>query len=252
MKTISALLAAGLVLASALAGCGASPAAPVKQLRQTPPQQVVNQAGPVVPGAPGAVGAPDAQVKQLLAAVAATNQRAAGFSATLDIVDKGAAGTGSQTMKVSFKKPNSLKVDILKDTNGNAGVKALWAGSSKMQVKPNFPPITVSLDISDERLISRNGWTIKDTGVSAIIGVLLNPQSQFKALGDQAVGGKTLAMLEVRSVASPKGATHEVIGIDRQTNLPGYRAIYKGQTLMYKLEMKSIKLVAPSATEMAI
>ena len=250
MKKISALLAAGLVLASALAGCGASPAAPVKQLRKVPVQQAGNPtANQAMPGAPGAV---DPQVRQLLAAVAATNQRAAGFSATIDIQDKGRGESGTQTLKVAFKKPNSLKIDIVKDSAGNQGVKALWSGSSKMQVKPNFPPITVSLDVSDERLVSRNGWTIKDTGVSAIVGVLLNPQSQFKALGDQNVGGKKLAMLEVRSPASPNGATHEVIGIDRQNNLPGFRAVYKGQTLMYKLEMKSIKLVAPSATEMAI
>ncbi|MFN3428341.1 MAG: hypothetical protein ACK46X_00145 [Candidatus Sericytochromatia bacterium] len=250
MKTISALLAAGLVLASALAGCGASPAAPAKQLRKTPVQQganpTINQA---MPGVPGMV---DPQIKQLLAAVAATNQRAAGFTAVIDVQDKGPSESGSQTLKVSFKKPNSLKIDIMKDSAGNDGVKALWAGASQMQVKPKFPPITVSLDVSDKRLISRNGWTIKDTGVSAIVGVLLNPQSQFKALGDQPVGGKTLAMLEVRCPTSPKGATHEVIGIDRQTNLPGYRAVYRGQTLMYKLEMKSMKLTAPSATEMAI
>jgi hypothetical protein len=112
--------------------------------------------------------------------------------------------------------------------------------------------MAISLQITDKRLVSRNGWTIKDTGVSAILATLLNPQAQVKPLGDQAMNGKNLAMLEVRSPVSPKGATHEVIGIDRQTNLPAFRAVYKGQQLMYRLAIKSISMTAPSSAEMAI
>lgn len=250
MKKLTALLAAAFLVPSILVGCGANPAAPAKELRnRLPVQGAVAQPGM---GQAQQAGPVDPKVAQLLAAVAKTNQQATGFSATIDVMDKGADGANNQTLKVAFKKPNNLKISILKDAGGNDGVQALWAGSSSMQVKPKFPPMAISLQITDKRLVSKNGWTIKDTGVSAILATLLNPQAQIKPLGDQAMNGKNLAMLEVRSPVSPKGATHEVIGVDRQTNLPAFRAVYKGQQLMYRLSIKSISMTAPSSAEMAI
>ena len=249
MKKISALLVAGLLVSTALVGCGASPTAPAKDLRNRMPVQ-----GAVAQPGQGAVSQTNAdpKVQALLKAVSETNQRATGFSATIDTFDKGAEGSANQTLKVAFKKPNSLKISIMKDTGGNDGVQALWAGSSTMQVKPKFPPMAVSLDVNDKRLVSRNGWSIKDTGVSAILNVLLSPQSQLKRIPDQNINGKMLAMVEVHSPQSPKGATHEVIGVDRTTNLPAYRAVYKGQEVLYRLTIKSISMKAPSASEMAI
>lgn len=250
MKNLCALLAVALLVPSILGGCGASPAAPAKQLTNRLPVQgavaqplqgQARQAGPV-----------DPKVAAMLAAVSKTNQQAAGFSATIDVMDKGADGTNNQTLKVAFKKPNNLRIDIMKDSAGNDGVQALWSGSNSIQVKPKFPPMAVSLQVTDKRLISKNGWTIKDTGVSAILGVLLNPQSQIKPIGDQMMNGKNLAMVEVRCPASPKGATHEVIGVDRQTNLPAFRAVYNGQQLMYRLTIKSITMKAPSGAEMSL
>lgn len=254
MKKLSTLLAAGVMVATALVGCGAAPTAPEKPTRRQPAQQMqqLPQQGVGAQQAPLAGAAGDAQVKQLLAAVAATNQRATGFSATLDVFDKGATGSNTQTLKVAFKKPNNLKINIVKDAGGNEGVTALWAGSSKLQVKPKFPPVTVSLDVTDKRVTSQNGWTIKDTGVAAILNVLLNPQNQIKSLGNQVVNGKNLAMLEVKSPVSPSGATHEVIGIDPAVNLPAFRAVYKGQTVMYKLSIKSISMTAPTVAEMSL
>lgn len=251
MTKTTALLAAALVTSTMLAGCGANPAAtnPASTLRNRMPVQG-QMPNTMQPGARNAAGEPT--VQQVLAAVNQTNQNLQGFSATVETYDKGPAGSSTQTLKVAFRKPSSLKIDIVKDQGGNDGVQALWTGGAQLQVKPKFPPMTVSLGVTDQRLTSKNGWTIKDTGVAAIQGVLLNPASQIKMIGNQPVDGKMLTLLEVHSPASPKGAEHEVIGIDPSNAMPAFRAIYNGQNLMYKLTIKSMVLSAPSAGALQI
>jgi outer membrane lipoprotein-sorting protein len=251
MKKMSVLLAAGLVASTMLAGCGANPAASSRTSTTTRNRMPVQ--GQVPANAqPGARNAAEPSVQQVLAAVNQANMRLQGFSATVDTYDKGPSGTCSQTLKIAFKKPTSLKIDIVKDQGGNDGVQALWTGGAQLQVKPKFPPMTVSLGVTDQRLTSKNGWTIKDTGVAAIQGVLLNPASQIKMIGNQNVEGKMLTLLEVHSPASPKGSDHEVIGIDPNTAMPGFRAIYNGQTLLYKLTIKSMVLNAPASSALQI
>jgi outer membrane lipoprotein-sorting protein len=250
MKTFSALLAVGFIASTLMAGCGANPAATnrTQALRNRMPVQ-----GQMPMGQPGARNtAADAQVPQLLAAVNQANMRTQGFSATVETYDKGPSGSCTQTLKVAFKKPSSLKINIVKDAGGNDGVQALWTGGAQLQVKPKFPPMTVSLGVTDQRLTSKNGWTIKDTGVAAIQAVLLNPASQIHILGDQQLEGKNMVMVEVHSPASPKGSDHEVIGIDPNTAMPGFRAIYNGQTLLYKLTIKSMVLNAPASSALQI
>ena len=57
---------------------------------------------------------------------------------------------------------------------------------------------------------------------------------------------------EVSTTASPAGATHEVIGIDRRYNMPTLRLIYKGQKLAYKLVIKNLQIKTPSAAELSV
>lgn len=190
--------------------------------------------------------------RPLLANVAVAYQAAQGFSALIETYDKGPTGSGQQTLQVAFKKPSSLAITMLKNTGGNEGTMAVWSGGSNIKVKPKFPPITLSLALDDERIKSYNGWTLKDTEVSAMLRVLLDPNAQVRLLGIQQLNGKLLTMLEVKSRLSPKGATHEVIGIDPQTRLPGIRNVYQSQKLLYKLEIKRMQLTVPSAREFSL
>lgn len=258
-KKMPALLVTGLMLVATIAGCGADPAGAGKarqlQNRRAPNQRAVpNPMQPrMLPGqVPGQMGQPGGDVRQLLAAVGQAQAQVKGFSATVDTFDKGAGGTGTQTLKVAFKKPSTLKIDVVKDSGGGEGSQALWTGGGNLDVKPKFPPMKVSLSVSDKRLVSKNGWTIKETEVNATLKVLLDPASQVKVIGQQPMNGKMLTMVEVRSQQSPKGATHEVIGIDPQVNLPTFRSIYKGQQLIYKLEIKSMSLNPPSGSALNI
>lgn len=244
------VLAASLIATAVmLGGCGSTPQSapdsrPLKQRRAVAPPMQQPQA-PM----PGAM---NQDPRALLAAVSQAEKSTQGFSATIETYDKGPKETGRQTIKVAYKKPGTLAITMVKNTSGNEGTVALWSGGNDIKVKPAFPPITVSLPLSDDRIVSQNGWTLKETEVGAIFRVLLDPAAQIRPLGPQPAAGKMVTMLEVKSQKSPKGTTHEIIGIDPQTNLPAVRSIYKGSQLVFKLEIKSIKLGVPSASAFSL
>jgi hypothetical protein len=258
-------LAAGLLVpALLLAGCGANPASTKKVKRKAP---VVNalQGAPMMgpngmplmgpngmPMAPGLPGQPAPEVLQMLDGMRRAQQQVPGFTATVDTYDKGPSGQESTTMKVVYKKPTTLRIEMIKASGQAQGAKILWTGGSSVRIKPSFIPMTVEKALTDDMLKSKNGWTLRETEVSAIFKVLFDPGSQIVPKGVQPIEGRPLAMFEVHSPASPKGATHEAIGIDGTTGLPGVRMLFKNETLIYKLSIKNLAIKAPSSSELEI
>lgn len=250
---LPALLVTGLILATAISGCGSDATGTrPRQMKQKQPVLGAAPAGQMPGQMPGQVAPGAGDARQLIAAVKQTSDTSRGFTATIEAYDSGAEGSSTQTLKIAYKKPNTLKITIMKDSNGNTGVQALWGGGSDIKVKPKFPPMAISLSATDKRVISKNGWSIKDTGVGAILNVLFDPSAQVKLVGDQPVGGKLLTMVDVTSRQSPKGADHELIGIDKALMLPAYRCVYKGTKVLYKMTMKSMNLKPPSSSDFAI
>jgi hypothetical protein len=155
-------------------------------------------------------------------------------------------------MRVTFKKPSSLKIEMTKATGQAAGARILWTGGDNLRIKPSFLPMAVEKSIRDEQTVSKNGWSIKETEVNAIIRIILDPQAQIKPLGTHPIDGRPLSMYEVRSRLSPQGASHEVVGVDPQSALPNARLIYKGGDLIYKAIIKNMSIRAVSSAEMSL
>lgn len=248
----AACLATCLVLAGPLAGCG-------KKLATAPSITKSSRtahslaAAPALAGGATAAGS-DQELQQLLAGVHQA-QAAPGFTATVNTMDKGPAGSESDQINVAYQKPSTLHLDMIKASGQAQGATIVWSGGDSLQIKISvgFLPITTSLDITDDRVKSKNGWTIKDTEVNAVFRVLFDPQAKLQIVGQQASpDGHMLTMVQVVSAESPKPADHEVIGIDPTTGMVGLRALFTGQSEIYRLAITNIKVGAPSATEMAI
>ena len=251
-RTLAALTAALLVPAVFLAGCGANPTA-AKRTKARPAPMNQFQGGPQMMGQmPMQPGQQAPEVAQMLAALRQAQQQIPGFTATVETYDKGPSGQESTTMKVAYKKPSTLRIEMTKASGQAQGAKILWTGGTSLRIKPSFLPMTVEKSISDEMVKSKNGWTLRDTEVGAIFKVLFDPQAQIAPKGMQNVDGRQLHLFEVRSPMSPKGTTHEAIGIDPTNGLPGVRMMFKGQTLIYKLTLKNMVVKPPSASELEV
>lgn len=251
------LLCLGLVAAVLMAGCGSTPTSTSSKLRRSPLQGAAPLAGPGMMPAGGQMGmqpgAGGGDVQGLLAAVRQAQATQQGFTATLDTYEKGPKGDEeNQTLKVSYKRPSTLKIHITKGSGQSNDAKVLWTGGGDLKVKPSFLPFSVSKSISDEAIKTRNGWTIKDTCPAGILDSMLDPAAQVQIMGEQNLMGKQLVMCNVNSPRKPKGATHEIIGVDKANMLPAFREVYKGQTVMYRLAIKSMKMGVPSSSEFEI
>jgi hypothetical protein len=248
--------AAGFLALVALVGCGTSPSAPETPKRQQVPANRLQNGQLGQPGFADQMGQPGgaggAQAAQaLLATVRRANAQNKGFTAMVDTWEKGNGKTESGTLKLAFKKPSTLRLTIAKSTNSQAtGVKLRWDGGKEFKIKPTWMPFSVGVGIEDKRVVSLNNWTIKETDVTCILNVLLDPATQVKALGEQNFDGVMMPAIEAVSPKSPRGVTREVIGIDKVTGLPKARQLYKGQTLVYKLMVKQMTMKTPSESEL--
>jgi hypothetical protein len=257
-------LLVSLSLLTLLAGCGRTPAAaPYSNrmalrpaLQSGAPNGAATgygapQVGAGLTGAPGAPGAPNLQA--LMASVRQAQQAQQGFTGSIDTWEKGPDNTtSSQTLSAWWKRPSTLKITITKGDSTSQGVSASWDGSNTMKVKPGYLPFAMSMPITDSRIVSKNGWTIKDTDISGMLGVLLDPGAQVQMVGPQVVDGKAVTMVTVHSPKSPKGVTQEQMGIDPIQNVPVVRLMYKGPTIVYKLVAKTFKLSVPSSSETSL
>lgn len=251
-RTLASLTAALLIPAVFLAGCGANPAATKRTKAKRPPVQMLQGGQQMMGQGQGPAGPQAPEVAQMLQSLRQAQAQIPGFTATVETYDKGPSGQESTTMKVAYKKPSTLKIEMVKASGQAQGAKILWTGGSDLKIKPSFLPMSVSKSVSDEMVKSKNGWTIRETEVNAIFKVMFDPQARITAKGVQPVDGRPLAVFEVQSAMSPKGCTHEAIGIDPQTGLPGVRMMFKGPTLIYKLTLKNMVVKPPSSSELEV
>lgn len=238
-----------VVLGAGLTACGRSPAAP-KAAGSAPKSlsQALPQAGlaPQLPGQLGAATGATALVP-LLNQMSQAYKAVQGFSATIETYDVGPKGSGNTTVKVQFKRPQTLAIEVIKGADG-VGARFLYTGGSDIKARPQFPPLTVTLPLTDSRIVSQNGWTLKQTGVGAIYEVLFDAAAQNRILGDAVVDGKPCQVIEVHSTKSPAGTSKELISIDKATFFPLQRQVFQGEKMVFNLGLKGLNPTTPPAS----
>ncbi|MEB3327611.1 MAG: hypothetical protein VKQ33_00080 [Candidatus Sericytochromatia bacterium] len=238
-----------LLLPPCLAACGTAKVQPppprISMLGARPSAQPTVFPGQLPPGS-----GQDAQA--LRAMVAAAHAQVPGLEATIETYDKGPRGQETNTIRIAYKKPYTMRIEMVKAAGTAQGARILWTGSDTLRIKPSFLPLAVEKRIDDAQTVSKNGWTIRHTGVHAIFKVLLDPAAQVRALGSQIAEGRPVEALELRSGESPAGATHEVIGLDPTQRLPVVRAVYRGPQLLYRATIKQMKVRPITQADLAL
>jgi hypothetical protein len=146
-----------------------------------------------------------------------------------------------------FQKPNRVLLNILESTNEKVnGTRLLWTGGSQVQVKTKFVGfwVTVSLDINDERIRDDRGYSIAQTSIPKTYETILHPAAQVVFKGEGQVAGRPVELLDVISPLSLKPTTREVYGIDRVSRTPVLREMYRGNKLIYRMQVDQITLNA--------
>lgn len=250
MVVVRSSVVFGFIVASLLlSACGQT--APTRPMRAVGGAQV--QAPPVAPAFP--VGptdmvqrAGDPRVMQLLSEVARVRDGASNslMRTTLSCFKDDGQVSRAKTI-YKFQKPNRVLLNILESTNEKVtGTRLLWTGGSQVQVKTKFVGfwVTVSLDVNDERIRDDRGYSIAQTSIPKTYETLLHPAAQVVFKGEGQVAGRPVDMLDVVSPASLKPTTREVFGIDRVSRTPVLREMYRGDKLIYRLQVEQITLNA--------
>ena len=190
-------------------------------------------------------------MQQLRANLASVYATLPGLSAQIETFDRGPSAQESNTIRIAYRRPYTMKIEMLKASGTADGARIVWTGGDTLRIKPRFLPLAVDKRIDDTQTVSKNGWTIRHTGVHAIFDVLLDPAAQVRSLGNQVLAGRPVTALAIQSKRSPSGTTQEVIALDGR-GLPASRSIYRGEALVYRALITSLTVRALEPAELSL
>ena len=90
-------------------------------------------------------------------------------------------------------------------------------------------------DATDPRISNLRGYTIVDVDINTINPILMDPATQFKALGSKVVNGRQSDGVEIRSARLLKGIDHEQIWFDEKSHFPTLREMYDATRAVYRV-----------------
>jgi hypothetical protein len=243
------LLAVSLAAASlaGLVGCGANtPARPARKVASQPLNRAPLQG--MQPGVAGqlAPGAVDPRVAQILQGVAQVRDQSQGADVVVKITYYKDDGSIKHVRsRYKFQKPQRNFIEVLASNEDKVvGTKVSWKGDGKASVRTKFIGfwVTVSLDLHDDRLRDQRGNFLDETSISRALETLLDPGARVTFKGEGNLAGRPMVVLDVVSPLSLKNVTREVYGIDPTINQPIMREMYKGDKLIWKMNVESAKV----------
>lgn len=247
MRKPIALMLVAVALAG-LTGCGQSnPARPAKPLKSRTALQGMAPLGQQ-PGQaqPGMGAATDPKLAQLLQAVNQVRQTSSGADITVKMTyHKDDGSTKHVRSRYKYQKsPQRNYLEVLASSEEKVvGTKVSWGTNGKADVRTKFIGfwVTANLDLHDERLKDQRGNFLDETSIDRSFETLLDPRSRvtFKAEGN--LNGRPMVVVDVVSPLSLKNVTREVYGIELATHTPILREMYKGDKLIWKMQVESAK-----------
>ncbi len=260
MMRVSSLFASCAVIALTLAGCGRTPVsvdAPGSAKPDAPKQQQpATPANPRAPFQQPGQGAGQQDTAKLLQEVAQAFNAMPGYRADLETTDSAGSHKAVVKSKVVFAKPEVLKFEIQSNSDqpSQAGTKALWRGGKTLEVRPSgllgFAKVT--LQTSDSRVKTLNGYTIDQINVKAAMLSLLSPRAQVKVLGNAMLGARQMVLLDVSGATMTADIDHQRIGIDQTTKLPISIDMLRGTESKYAVRLINMAVTTPNPKELSI
>ena len=157
--------------------------------------------------------------------------------------------SGNGKLKISFKKPSSTKVEVIDSPDpGQKGVKLSFDSSGSVKVRPSgaLSFASVTLQITDGKLLSGRKYQLNQIDLAATVTRLTKPGTKAKLTGQTTVSGAKVALLEI----TPQGhfdarITKEILGLDMQTFMPRIHEMYEGAKKVYGVEVTTLTPNAP-------
>jgi hypothetical protein len=272
MRRVWPLLMVGALLGAGCGSQGSSAVAP--RPLPTPDQHVSLPDGyGAQPGAsaPGAAGKPDAQAQALLAQMNQALQAMRGASYGATMYCRGAWGHKPNKLALQangeweattvytalYKQPGIYRIAVSTCTNAASNGMKMLVRQQQVQVKLTglLSVLPISKTLDDPEVKNFRGHRLDETsfeGLGRRFGA--QPPADARLTGQAALEGRTVDLIEVPHAPSfDRAIQREVIGLDRQTHLPLYDAMFTAQEKVWELKLRNLKTnVAVSEADLAL
>ncbi len=209
---------------------------------------LASQPAPTKPGAAPAAGGSveDKLLTKARDAFAALQT----MSATVNNFEKGNSGVeGTGQVKINFKKPSSLKIDVVSSSDtSQVGAKLAYSDPSTAKVRPagGLSFVSISLPMTDNKLLSGRKYQLNQIDLAATVQRLTKSGTKAKLAGQTTVGGSKVVLLEITPVGHfDSRITKEVLGLDMATFMPRIHEMYEGGTKVYGVQVSTLSVNAP-------
>lgn len=218
------LVAMGLLAVA----CGASPGAPPTDRPTVPPP------APAPSGTPGPVD-PGAQATVAKATMAFKSLKA--YSAAMSFFQKNGSHVASGIYDISGKQPRNLRMEIR--TGNSQGTKLLWTGGKTIKTRPGglLSPIVVDLATTDNRVMSVRGYTIDQTDLTALMGMMADKRGHA-TLGIQT---SKITFVQVTGPHLLSGCTRMAVGLDPASSLPRIVELSDRREVVFRIKLDGFK-----------
>jgi hypothetical protein len=178
------------------------------------------------------------------------------YRADLETTDTNGSHKAIVKSRVVFARPEVVKFEIQSNSDqpSQSGTKALWRGGKTIEVRPSgllgFAKVT--LQTTDSRVKTLNGYTIDQINVKAAMTSLLSPKATVKVLGNALLGARQLILVDVSGATMTSDIDHQRIGIDNASKLPITIDMLRGTESRYAVRLVNMVLTTPAASELSI
>lgn len=219
------ILAAGVILAALMAGCGVGPFLP--QLDRSSEQ---------------GLRARDAQTGTVVEAVRQTWSQTTTVSGIVAFWEQKGRETTTSKAEFFWSRPNKLRANVTEaDSMTKRGAKLVYLGDGRITAKLGFIKRTVPYD--DPQVLSLRGYRIDQTSLTSIIEGILDPAASLRHIGTITIAGRQADVLDMtKGSGMLPGCNRMQLAIDRQTRLPLLVEGFEGTGVVFRAQLSSLAL----------
>lgn len=235
-----AAAATALISLPAASGCGTTPTTPRRSASASPATPAPGLPAPSLPTPD------DPQARAVIQQTVAAVKALPGFTLDMPWMQKQGAKVARGRYTVAGKTPRTTRIEIVE--GNNVGTRVLYTGGTTARVRAGglLGAIPLSLPITDDRLKSLRGYTIKETDLTGLMAQLGHPAHRARLLPGPAARPR----VEVSGGPLLPGCVRVIAELDAQTHLPLLFQAFDARECVFSMEFRTMRVRPDVSTDL--
>jgi hypothetical protein len=158
--------------------------------------------------------------------------------------DLGGEWEATTVYQVAYKRSERYRIDVTQCSNpASVGMKiAVDHEHAQVRLTGVLGLVPIGLDMGDSKMLNFRGHRLDQGSLTGLARRLGNGEPTARFAGEMNMDGAICDVVEIPHAPSFDPAiAKEVLGIDRQTHLVRYHAMFTAQRKVYEMKIKKLR-----------